>query len=74
VVILLPWGGITMQKTNEKQLTLDKIIGNQNYIPTFEDIFPKVKSPLIQINQALEIAVPNAKGFFETQSKEIDRY
>lgn len=57
-----------------KQLTLDQIINNQSYTPTFEDIFPKVKPLLIMLNQALEDNIPKVKDFFETQGKDIDRY
>lgn len=44
------------------------------YTPNFEDIFPKVKPLLIKVHQAFEEAVPEAKEFFESQEKNIDRY
>lgn len=56
------------------QLTLDKIMIEQSYTPTYEEIFPKVTPLLITVNQAIEDAIPRAKGFFETQNKNIDRY
>jgi hypothetical protein len=63
-----------MKTKDSEQLTLDQIVINQSYKPSFEDIFPKVKPRLILVNQALEDAIPTAKDFFETQSKSIDRY
>lgn len=63
-----------MRIEESEQLTLDQIITNQSYTPSFVDIFPKVKPLLIMVNQSLEDAIPNAKEFFETQSKSIDRY
>ena len=52
-----------------EQLTLDQIIINQSYTPTFKDIFAKVKPLIIMITQSLEDAIPRAKEFFETQNK-----
>ena len=63
-----------MRIGESEQLTLDQIITNQSYTPSFVDIFPKVKPLLIMVNQSLEDAIPSAKEFFETQSKSIDRY
>jgi hypothetical protein len=63
-----------MRVGESEQLTLDQIITSQSCTPSFMDIFPKVKPLLIMINQSLEDAIPNAKEFFETQSKSIDRY
>jgi hypothetical protein len=63
-----------MNIINSEQLTLDQIITNQSYTPSFRDIFPKVKPLLIMVNQSLEDAIPTAKVFFETQGKSIDRY
>ena len=63
-----------MRIGESEQLTLDQIVTNQSYTPSFVDIFPKVKPLLIMVNQSLEDAIPSAKEFFETQSKSIDRY
>jgi len=63
-----------MRIGESEQLTLDQIITNQSYTPSFVDIFPKVKPLLIMVNQSLEDAIPSAKEFFKTQSKSIDRY
>ena len=63
-----------MRIGESEQLTLDQIITNQSYTPSFVEIFPKVKPLLIMVNQSLEDAIPSAKEFFETQGKSIDRY
>lgn len=43
-------------------------------IPTFEEIFRKIRPLLIFTTQALEEAVPRAKDFFEGQGKGVDKY
>jgi len=63
-----------METGKSTQLTLDQIITNQSYTPSFTEIFPKVKPLLIMVNQSLEEAIPRAKDFFETQEIDIDRY
>jgi hypothetical protein len=63
-----------MEIKSGTQLTLDKIMTNQSYTPTYEDIFPKVKAILMTVNQAIEVAIPGSKEFFETKEKIIDRY
>ena len=55
-----------METGRSSQLTLDQIITNQSYTPSFTEIFPKVKPLLIMVNQSLEEAIPMAKDFFET--------
>jgi len=63
-----------MKTVKSEQLTLDQIITGQSYVPSFADIFPKVRPLLILVNQSLEDAIPSAKEFFEAQDKSIDRY
>lgn len=63
-----------METKNGKLITIEKILINQSYTPTYDDIFPRVKPILLNISQTFEEAIPKTKEFFETQNKKIDRY
>lgn len=61
-------------KINKHSTPGNIITTNLPYVPTFEDIFPRVRPLLVVTTQAIEEAIPNAKGFFEAQGKSIDKY